>query len=170
MPRWRDVVDYALERPADDLSTSALAERVNISPRQLSRLFREHLNETPAAAVRRIRLELAVRLLVATERPVSDVARRCGFATAETFRQAFTAKYGVSPRAYRAEDLAGRSHYSAPRRCLLGKRPTRLATDPRMAVRTAHIRPVIPANSDRLLLWSGQGASLSRGCCLRAWR
>lgn len=107
----RDVVDYALERPADDLSTSALAERVNISPRQLSRLFREHLNETPAAAVRRIRLELAVRLLVATERPVSDVARRCGFATAETFRQAFTAKYGVSPRAYRAEDLAGRSDY-----------------------------------------------------------
>ena len=36
----RRVVDYALHRPDDDLSTLALAERVNISPRQLSRLFR----------------------------------------------------------------------------------------------------------------------------------
>ena len=76
----RDVVDYALERPADDLSTSALAERVNISPRQLSRLFREHLNETPAAAVRRIRLELrgqAARRHRATRQRCRATLRLC---------------------------------------------------------------------------------------------
>jgi len=98
----RRVVDYALDRPEEDLSTVALAERVNISPRQLSRLFREHTDETPGAAVRRIRLELAARLLATTDRPVGDIARRCGFSSAETLRQAFTAKHGVSPRAYRA--------------------------------------------------------------------
>jgi transcriptional regulator GlxA family with amidase domain len=105
----RDAVEYALRRPDEDLSTLALAERVNVSPRQLSRLFREHLDETPAAAVRRIRLELAARLLVSTDRQISDVARRCGFASAETLRQAFSARYGVSPRAYRNAHAANRA-------------------------------------------------------------
>ena len=44
----RRVVDYALHRPDDDLSTLALAERVNISPRQLSRLFRSTWTKPPA--------------------------------------------------------------------------------------------------------------------------
>ncbi len=109
----RDAIGYALERPADNLSTTALAKRVNISPRQLSRLFRAHLDETPGSAVRRIRLELATTLLVATERPISDIARRCGFTSAETLRQAFTAKYGVTPRVYRANDRAARFDYIA---------------------------------------------------------
>nr|WP_314176743.1 helix-turn-helix domain-containing protein [Streptomyces sp. DSM 40971] len=33
--------------------------------------------------------------------PVAGVAARCGFGSAETLRQAFTARYGVSPSHYR---------------------------------------------------------------------
>lgn len=97
----REVIDHVLSQPDADHSTPVLAARVGVSPRQLTRLFRDHLGEPPATAVRRIRLELAGRLLAATDLPLSQVARRSGFASAETLRQAFAGQYGVSPRAFR---------------------------------------------------------------------
>jgi transcriptional regulator GlxA family with amidase domain len=97
----REVIDHVLAQPDGDLSAPTLAARVGVSHRQLTRLFRQHLGEPPATAVRRIRLEFAARLLVATDVSLTQVARRSGFASAETLRQAFAAKYGISPRAFR---------------------------------------------------------------------
>lgn len=98
----RRVVDHVVTHPAGDLRTTALAEVAGVSPRQLTRLFREHLGGPPANAVRRIRLELAARLVTSTDLTMSQIARRCGFASAESLRQAFVTRYGVSPRALRA--------------------------------------------------------------------
>ncbi|MBC6467303.1 GlxA family transcriptional regulator [Actinomadura alba] len=97
----REVIDYVLSKPDGDLRVPALADRVHLSPRQLSRIFHEQLGETPAAAVRRIRIELAARLLTTTDRSVADIARHCGFGTTESLRRAFQARYGASPHAYR---------------------------------------------------------------------
>jgi transcriptional regulator GlxA family with amidase domain len=94
-------MDYVIARPNADLSSTALAQVASVSPRQLSRLFRSQLGETPAAAVRRVRLELAARMLAGTDRSISDVARRCGFSSAESLRQAFRAHHGVSPKSFR---------------------------------------------------------------------
>jgi transcriptional regulator GlxA family with amidase domain len=97
----RAVVDHVLAHPDDDLSAAALADRAGVSIRQLTRLFREHLGEPPGAAVRRIRLEIAARMAATTDLPMSQVARRCGFGSAESLRQAFVAKFGISPRTFR---------------------------------------------------------------------
>ena len=97
----RAVMDHVTAHPDADLTTAALAERAGVSARQLNRLFRDHLGEPPAAVVRRFRLELAARLVASTDLPLSQVAKRCGFSSAEALRQAFTARYGVSPRAFR---------------------------------------------------------------------
>jgi transcriptional regulator GlxA family with amidase domain len=97
----RAVVDHVLAHPDDDLSAAALADRAGVSIRQLTRLFREHLGEPPGAAVRRIRLEIAARMAATTDLPLSQVARRCGFGSAESLRQAFVAKFGISPRTFR---------------------------------------------------------------------
>jgi transcriptional regulator GlxA family with amidase domain len=98
----REAINQAIAHPGADLRTEALAARVGVSPRQLSRLFREHLDDTPGNVVRRIRLEVAARLTCDTDLPLSGVARRTGFRSAETLRQAFVARYGVSPRDFRA--------------------------------------------------------------------
>ncbi|XVU27852.1 GlxA family transcriptional regulator [Actinoplanes sp. CA-054009] len=103
----RSVIEQVLAHPDADLRADALAADVGVSPRQLNRLFREHLDESPAAAVRRIRLELAARLITTTDLQLAQIARRCGFRSAETLRQAFSAHYGVSPRAYRHATAAG---------------------------------------------------------------
>src|SRR5919198_57465 len=93
----RRVTDYVLAHPDADLSVEALADRAGVSARQLTRLFREHTGQSPGSAVRLMRLEIAARLAATTDLQLSQIAHRCGFSSAETLRQAFVAKFGVSP-------------------------------------------------------------------------
>lgn len=97
----RQALDHVVAHPDGDLSADTLAAHAGVSVRQLNRLFHEHVGEPPGVAVRRIRLEIAARLLATTDLPLSQVSRRCGFSSGETMRQAFVARYGVSPRTFR---------------------------------------------------------------------
>lgn len=85
-----------------DLGAGALARRAGVSTRHLNRLFDTHLSTTPARHVRAARTEAAARLLVSTRLPLTAIARRCGFRSTETLRQAFRDRYGIAPSAYRA--------------------------------------------------------------------
>lgn len=97
----RELIDHIVAHPDADLSVAALAARGNVSPRHLTRLFRQQRGEAPAAVVRRIRVELAARMLASTDLPLPTVARRCGFSSVETLRQAFVSRYEISPRTFR---------------------------------------------------------------------
>lgn len=108
----RNALDHAVANLAADLSTSALAARAGVSPRHLTRLFREHLGEPPAKAVQRIRLEAVAGLLTSTELPLSHVAKRAGFSSAETMRQSFVNRFGITPSQFRSTQSAtGRASY-----------------------------------------------------------
>jgi transcriptional regulator GlxA family with amidase domain len=85
-----------------DLSVRALADRMHLSTRQLARVFRRELGTTPADYVERARLECARTELEAGSRGVEEIARRCGFASAEVMRRAFRRRLGTNPREYRA--------------------------------------------------------------------
>jgi len=98
----QDTVSYISAHLAEDLSTPALAARAGVSERHLDRLFVQELGVAPGRFVRRVRTEAAAHLLTGTDLPVTSVADRCGFRSAESLRLAFTSTYGVSPSHYRA--------------------------------------------------------------------
>ena len=87
--------------PAGDFSVPAMAERLSISPRHLSRLFAREIGTSPGRYVERARVEAARMLLETGQDGVALVARRCGFGTAETMRRAFVRELGVPPSACR---------------------------------------------------------------------
>jgi AraC-like DNA-binding protein len=91
------------ERATDPrLTPTAIAEELNISLRQLYRAFDDA--ESPAALIRRRRLERAAEVL-ASRRSIANVesvAQECGFSSAEYFSRAFRREFGLSPRAYRS--------------------------------------------------------------------
>ncbi|WSQ11804.1 DJ-1/PfpI family protein [Streptomyces sp. NBC_01231] len=92
----RDLVGHIAGHLAEDLTPAALAARVGVSPRHLTRLFTAHLGTTPARAVRAARTEAAAHLVRSSALPMAAIARRCGFGSAETLRQAFLDHYGVT--------------------------------------------------------------------------
>jgi transcriptional regulator GlxA family with amidase domain len=100
----RGVLDHVMANPGDDLRTAALAANAGVSVRHLTRLFREQLGEPPGQLVRRVRIELAARMVSSTVLPLPQIARACGFSSAETLRQAFVASYHVTPSQFRTTE------------------------------------------------------------------
>ncbi|WP_208828122.1 helix-turn-helix domain-containing protein [Streptomyces ficellus] len=98
----RELVAHIAAHPDHDLGAPALAARAGVTVRHLTRLFTEHLGQAPGRFVRQARTEAAAHLLASTTLPMASVAARCGFGTTESLRQAFTARYGISPSRYRA--------------------------------------------------------------------
>ncbi|MER6013630.1 GlxA family transcriptional regulator [Streptomyces bluensis] len=92
----RDLMGHIAGHLAEDLTPAALAARAGISTRHLTRLFTAHLDTTPARAVRRARTEAAAHLVRSSGLSMGAIARRCGFGSAETLRQAFLDHYGVT--------------------------------------------------------------------------
>ena len=84
-------------RPAD------LAATVNISTRQLERLFRRYLRSTPKKYYTEMRLQRAQHLLLQTDMSIINVALACGFNTSSHFSRKFRERYGMSPHKLRGD-------------------------------------------------------------------
>ncbi|WP_051704957.1 GlxA family transcriptional regulator [Streptomyces sp. NRRL S-455] len=92
----RDLTGHIAGHLGEDLSPAALAARAGVSSRHLTRLFNAHLGTTPARAVRVARTEAAAHLVRSSALSLAAIARRCGFGSPETLRQAFLDHYGVT--------------------------------------------------------------------------
>jgi len=104
-----------IEDHLDDLlSNDALAEKVGITRRQLERLFREHLGDSPSNFYLRLRLDRARQLLQQTEMSIMEVATACGFESASHFSRAYRARFGVSPSRDREVLQTGAANTETP--------------------------------------------------------
>ena len=81
----------------EPLPPNELAFHLNISRRQLERLFRKHLDTTPAKYYLNVRLWHAKKLLQTTKRPVIQIGDACGFANAAHFSRAYAHCFGFPP-------------------------------------------------------------------------
>lgn len=97
----REVQQWVADNPGGELSVGELARRANLSPRQFARAFTAEVGVTPGKYVDRTRLETARRLLEDTADGIAEIARRCGYGTAESMRRAFLRTVGVGPAEYR---------------------------------------------------------------------
>ena len=59
--------------------------------------------DTPANYIKRIRMEVAARLLRETELPINEIALRTGFSNPKYFSITFKQEFGKSPKAFREE-------------------------------------------------------------------
>ena len=73
--------------------------------RQLERLFRLHLNDTPSNFYLGLRLEKARQLLRQSDMSVLEVGLACGFESPSYFSRSYKAHFGVTPSEDRHERL-----------------------------------------------------------------
>lgn len=93
------------EHLAEPLSIERLASQVNLSRRQMERLFRQSLDCSPARYYLKLRVERAKFLLTQTSMAVVEVAVACGFVSASHFAQAYRSIEGCSPHDSRKSAL-----------------------------------------------------------------
>ena len=85
-----------------NLSMQALAQRVAMSVRNFERVFTRETGCTPARYVAQMRVESARRHLEDTDKSIEQIARNCGFASADLMRRAFIRSVGTTPGRYRS--------------------------------------------------------------------
>ncbi|MEL6609455.1 MAG: AraC family transcriptional regulator [Pseudomonadota bacterium] len=99
--RMRRVLTYIYDNPAGDLSLDTLADVAAMSRFHWRRVYLAMTGESPAQAVRRVRLHRAACWLVQTELSIDDIAKNAGLAPREAFSRAFKSAYGTSPSGFR---------------------------------------------------------------------
>jgi AraC family transcriptional regulator, regulatory protein of adaptative response / methylated-DNA-[protein]-cysteine methyltransferase len=114
-PAWRGsrtTVDRALaliENGALDRDdVEALADRLGVGPRHLSRLFAAHLGASPLQVALSLRIQRAKRLIDGTDLPLPVVAERAGFPSTRRMSAAFSRLYGRPPSALRKKRTPSR--------------------------------------------------------------
>jgi len=88
----------AIEEP---LSIGALCDRLEISRRQLERLFSRYLDQSPMNVYSDMRLSHAYALMNETAMSVTEIALASGFNSATHFSRQFKRKFGSSPHFFR---------------------------------------------------------------------
>ncbi|MGB3245448.1 MAG: GlxA family transcriptional regulator [Sulfitobacter sp.] len=81
----------------DPLRPDEISGVVNISTRQLERLFAKYLATSPKRHYLHLRLEKARNLLRQTDLSVTDVCVACGFRSLSHFSKSYRAAYGIPP-------------------------------------------------------------------------
>lgn len=103
------IVRAAIDLMEDHLETTlpipSISERVGVSQRQLSRLFRQYVQKSPVEYYRDIRLDRARGLVTQTELKFSEIAQASGFNGQVHFSRAYRNRFGLAPSTDR---VAGR--------------------------------------------------------------
>lgn len=107
--RAAEFIETEFEAGFDLTSCAAYA---GVTPRQIQRLFRQHLGMTPQQYSADLRLQRGRMLLAETNLSVTDVAMACGYASRSAFSKGFRAKFGTSPQAFNT--FANRGGDEAP--------------------------------------------------------
>ncbi|HSS68864.1 MAG TPA: AraC family transcriptional regulator [Nocardioidaceae bacterium] len=107
-PGVRRAVAYIEANLVDDIDIPSVADVADVSPRQLSTLFRRSFDTTVVGYIAARRVDRARRLLTTTDLPIKAVAAHVGITDLHYFNKVIRRYLGASPRAIRATGSARR--------------------------------------------------------------
>ena len=88
------LMERNIEEP---LTQPELAGLLDLSARQLQRIFKQYVGVTPVRYYRNLRLDRARGLVTQTEMPINEIAALCGFLRPEQFSRAYTKRFEIAP-------------------------------------------------------------------------
>tara|TARA_R110001583_G_scaffold112917_4_gene263116 strand:+ start:3827 stop:4672 length:846 start_codon:yes stop_codon:yes gene_type:complete len=101
---YQGICIYIQEHFQEAITRSMIANRFNISPNHLSRLFRQQGHMTLSDYIIWVRLDRAKFMLKKYSFKLNEIATRCGFQDVNYFFRVFKNKTGKTPTEYRNMD------------------------------------------------------------------
>ncbi len=89
----------------EDISIEKLSEMANMSTRHFRRIFHDIYGTSPLKYINALRIQQAIKLLVSTDLPITEISIQCGFSDANYFSTKFKEATGKSPMAFRKTPL-----------------------------------------------------------------
>lgn len=105
-PRLARALVAMHDAPGEPWSVGCMAERAGMSRTAFANTFREVVGQTPADYLNDWRIALAQKRLREGQ-PIKILAEQLGYANPSALSRAFSAKVGMSPRAWLAKTSAG---------------------------------------------------------------
>lgn len=102
------VVAYIHTHHRERIAMSRLAKMAHLSERQLNRRFQETFRMSAREFIMRTRIQAASDDLLASDKPVSEIAHEHGFYDQSSFTKQFRAHTGETPLAFRQYRRAAR--------------------------------------------------------------
>ena len=100
--RLAKVINHLHQNLTESLRATELAAMAGWSVSQFERRFREACGTSPRQYLLRIRIDAAARLMIGTERTVSEIAQHCGFHDHAHLSRSFRKLMQLTPTEYRA--------------------------------------------------------------------
>lgn len=99
--RYKLAVQFIKDNYMEPLTLEVVAERVQISPRQLQRIFRDHTGGTFSEYIEHVRLTHICNELSLSDQTIDQIAFQNGFSSANYLHYVFKRKLGSTPMKYR---------------------------------------------------------------------
>lgn len=94
------VIDYISVNLYLPMQLDEIADKINVSQRQLLRIMRSALNESLYSYVARQRIERAVLYMQTEKMSLTKLAEMVGYDNPQSFSKSFKKQFGISPKAY----------------------------------------------------------------------
>lgn len=94
------VIDYISVNLHLPLQLDEIADKINVSQRQLLRIMRSALNESLYSYVARQRIERAVLYMQTEKMSLTRLVEMVGYDNPQSFSKSFKKQFGISPKAY----------------------------------------------------------------------
>jgi AraC family transcriptional regulator len=101
----RKIERYLQDNLEHNICMEELAKEARLSISHFCRAFKKSFSETPHAYVIRLRLELARKLMLSTNEPLSQIALSCGLADQAHLSKLFRRVFHDTPNAWRRRNL-----------------------------------------------------------------
>ncbi len=96
-----EAVRFISENAHRPIGVEDILEQLTVSRRQIEKRFQIVLGRSPAAEIRRVRIERAKKLMDTTNMPLSRIAQQTGFTDVSFLGKSFRRETGMTPSQYR---------------------------------------------------------------------
>lgn len=95
------ICEYIQRNINKELTLDQIADKVNLSPKYISALFKQRFNMTLFAYINEIKMQKAQELLLNTKKNIDEISRELGYLNFRSFIRAFKNYYSLTPSQYR---------------------------------------------------------------------